>query len=91
MPTSKSAAKRVRYAERRRLRNKAAKTRIKNLRDQLLAAVAKTDKEAAEKICREYFSFLDKCAKKGIIKKQAADRRKQRASMHLNKLLAASA
>lgn len=88
MPTSKSAAKRVRYAERRRLRNRAAETRIKNLRDQLLEAVAKKDREAAEKICREYYSFLDKSAKKGIIKKVAADRRKHRAAMHLNKLLA---
>lgn len=88
MPTSKSAAKRVRYAERRRLRNRAAKTHIKNLRDRLLAAVANKDRDAAEKVCREYFSFLDKCAKRGIVKKQAADRRKQRASLHLNKVRA---
>ncbi len=88
MPTSKSAAKRVRYAERRRLRNKAAETRIKNVRDRLLDAVAKKDRDAAEKICREYYSFLDKCAKRGIIKKQAADRRKHRAALHLKKLVA---
>lgn len=86
MPTSKSAARRVRYAERRRLRNRAVMTRIKNLRNELLAAVAKKDRQAAEEICRLYYSVLDKSAKKGVIKKRAADRRKQRAMMHLKKL-----
>lgn len=86
MPTSKSAAKRVRYAERRRLRNRAIITRIKNLRNQLFSAEAKKDRRAAEEICRLYYSVLDKSVKKGVIKKQAANRRKQRAMMHLKKL-----
>jgi len=80
MPNIKSAAKRVKTSEERQMRNKSVKTQVATLRKGFLEAVAKGDKEIAEKAYRAYISGVDKALKKGVIKPGNASRRKSRAN-----------
>ena len=71
MANHKSALKRARQSEDRRLRNKAVKTRVKNVTKDVLAATAETaadDLKAAQ-------SAIDKAAKKGVIHGRTAARK----------------
>lgn len=81
MPNIKGAEKRMRQAEKARVKNKAVKTEIKHVRRSALSLVAGT--EDAEAVYRKYCSVLDKAAKKGVIKKNTATRRKARAHARL--------
>ncbi len=83
MPNIKSAVKRVKTSEKRRVANKGAKSRIATLRRSLTQAVADGDATAGAEAYRAYCSAVDKAAKKGIIKQNAASRRKSRATRQL--------
>ena len=84
MPTHKSAAKRVRTNKRDRERNAA-------VRSQIRTAVRKVREESTEEhasdLLRQAHSTLDNAARKGIMHRKTADRRKSR----LAKLVARSA
>ncbi len=86
MPILKSAMKRMRTSAKRRVENLNVKTSIKSLRGKLFDALQSKNREAAEKLFREYCSLLDKSAKKGVIKSNTADRRKARAAEHVKAL-----
>ncbi|MGC8819558.1 MAG: 30S ribosomal protein S20 [Fervidobacterium sp.] len=79
MPNKKSAEKRVRVSEKRRILNKAYKTSMKNKIKAVLTAIA--EKKPAEEV-RELFrkaqSAIDKAARSGAIHKNQASRRKSR-------------
>jgi len=83
MPNIQSAVKRVKTSEKSRLRNKAVKTKITSVRRKAFDGFETKDKEAATQLFREYCSVLDKAAKKGIIKKNTAIRRKRRSAAKL--------
>jgi small subunit ribosomal protein S20 len=83
MPNIKSAMKRVRTSGAVRIKNAAVKARIKSIRRAFFEAVDKKEKEQSVKLFQQYCSVLDKSAKKGIIKKNTATRRKSRASAKL--------
>lgn len=83
MPTSKSATKRMHQAERRRLANRAGRSRLTVWHKKFDATVAAKDKAKAVELFREYCSFLDKAAKTGLIKRNNADRHKSRAARKL--------
>ena len=78
MANTKSAAKRSRQSLARAAHNRSVQTRLRTLQKRVRGA-AKPD---AEQI-RGLISALDKAAKRGIIHRNAADRRKAR----LNALL----
>ena len=86
MPNIKSAKKRMRSSEKRRIGNMTAKTKVKTVRrktrETLTAGVALTSEQAV----REYSSVLDKAVKRGVLKKNTAIRRKTRALNALRKL-----
>lgn len=86
MPTLQSAAKRMRQSAHLRVKNLSVRTSIKTLRGKLFEAVAAKKKDEAQKLCREYCSLLDKSAKKGIIKRNTAIRRKARAAAQVRGL-----
>lgn len=86
MPTLKSAAKRMRTSEKARVRNLLMTTRIRNTRRAFFEAVAAHNGDLAGNLFRVYCSLLDKAAKKGVIKKNTAVRRKGRASNKLRAL-----
>ncbi len=89
MPNINSAAKRARQAERARQRNQKEKSRISSARRSVLEAAAGGDKAKAEKACREYFSFVDRAVKSGVLTRNAAARRKSRAAARVAALSAA--
>lgn len=85
MTHSKQSAKRVRTANRRRLKNRSVRTAIKSKVKQTVAA------EPAKRadLLVESVSTIDKAAKAGVIHKNTAARRKSRLQKALNKLAAA--
>jgi len=86
MPNIKSAKKRLRTAENARQRNRSVKTQVQSARRRLFDTL-ETDSEAARaRAYRDYCSVLDKAAKKGVIKKNTAIRRKHRAAERLRTL-----
>lgn len=84
MPNHKSAIKRMRQNEKRRIHNRTyrneARTRVKQAR----AAIESGDVAAAEEATRVACKTLDKTASKGIIHKRNAARRKSRLMKQLN-------
>ncbi|UOU98996.1 30S ribosomal protein S20 [Chryseobacterium daecheongense] len=83
MANHKSALKRIRQNEVRRLRNryyhKTARTAMKVLRNE-------EDKAAAAEQLPKVISLLDKLAKKNIIHKNKAANLKSKLTKHVNKL-----
>ncbi|NUP95810.1 MAG: 30S ribosomal protein S20 [Planctomycetaceae bacterium] len=84
MTHSKQAAKRVRTANLRRLKNRSVRTGIKS---KIKNAVAAEPAKRAELLV-ESVSTIDKAAKAGVIHKNTAARRKSRLQKALNKLAA---
>jgi small subunit ribosomal protein S20 len=83
MATHKSAKKRIRTSERKRIVNQQGTSRIKTTVKKVLAS---TNKEEAEKLYKEAVSILDKGTSKNLIKKNTASRKKSMITRHLNKL-----
>jgi small subunit ribosomal protein S20 len=81
MANTKSAAKRARQSVARSLHNRSVRTRLRTLQKRTRGAT----KPAAEDI-RTLISAIDKAAKRRIIHRNAANRRKAR----LNKMIVAS-
>lgn len=83
MPNIKSAAKRARTAQVRALRNASTKSSVKTAVKKYEAQLAQGDLSAAEAALRKAISAIDKAAKKGVIHKNQAARRKSRLSRKL--------
>ncbi len=83
-----SVLKRVRQSEKRRLRNKAFKTRIKTQIRKLEEVLATKDKDRIEAVFRETVKIISKAASKGIIHKNTASRKISRVAKRLNQFLA---
>ena len=88
MATHKSAKKRIRTNERKRVVNQQGVTHIKTSVKKVLAT---SNKEEAEKFYKEAVSVLDKGTFKGLIKQNTASRRKSSITRHLNSLKPAKA
>ncbi|MGI6100784.1 MAG: 30S ribosomal protein S20 [Lentisphaerae bacterium] len=79
MAKIKSAEKRARQAEASRKANRAVKSKISTVRRKAFETVVQgADAGDVAKVVAEYSSTLDKAAKRGIIKRNTADRRKAR-------------
>ncbi len=83
MASHKSAKKRIRTTERRRIINKNNESRIKTL---LKKTLNSTNKEEAEKVYKDAVSVLDRSVTKGIIHRNNAARKKAALTKHLNSL-----
>jgi len=84
----KSAIKRARQNEKRRLRNKSTKTRIKNIVKGVRQNVGENSKEAALVELNSAKSIIDNAAKKGVIHKKTASRKISRLSRLVNTISA---
>jgi small subunit ribosomal protein S20 len=78
MPNTKSAERRVRSSERKRLQNRSNKSRLKTLERAYEAAAKSGDKQKAGEAFRNLSSAFDKAAKSGVIHKAKANRKKSR-------------
>jgi small subunit ribosomal protein S20 len=74
----KSAIKRARQNEIRRVRNKAARTRIKKLTKSLRQSAGQAGAEDTTAILNQAKSVIDKAAKKRVIHKNTAARKVSR-------------
>jgi small subunit ribosomal protein S20 len=86
MANTRSASKRARQTTKRSLRNRAVITRLRRMQKGMSAGGAKPE----AKDVRAMISAIDKAAKRGIIHKNAAKRRKARLNKSLGGTLAAS-
>jgi small subunit ribosomal protein S20 len=87
----RAARKRDRQNAKANKRNSLAKTKLHDTHKKLFKAADAGSREEAEKKFKELVSGLDKAAKKGIITKNTANRKKSRAQLRLNKMAAAGA
>lgn len=78
MPNIKSVAKDVIRSRQRRERNNAAKSRMKTFVKKASQAIAGGDAKEISPLLSQTVSVIDKTAKRGIIHKNAAARRKSR-------------
>lgn len=90
MPNIKSAIKDVKKSRERRLRNVSAKSRMKTFIKKAKAAI-EADPSNAQVAVRQAISVIDRTASKGIIHKNAANRRKSRLARRLNAAAASGA
>ncbi len=74
MANHKSAIKRARQNEIRRLRNRAVKTRVKGIIKDVNAAAQSEDKDTAANL-KTAQSLIDKAAKKGVLHRKTAARK----------------
>ena len=90
MANIKSAIKRIRSSERKRMRNKPVRTALKTYIRVAQTRIGGKDTDASAEAVVHAISALDKAASKGIIHRNQAARRKSRLMAKLNKLSAAS-
>jgi len=83
MAHHKSAKKRIRSSERKRIKNKAIISKIKTNTKKVFTS---NNKEEVEKLYKEAVSVLDRSVDKGKIKKNTAARKKSQLTRHLNGL-----
>ncbi|MEN6490516.1 MAG: 30S ribosomal protein S20 [Rectinema sp.] len=81
-----SAEKRQRQNEKRRLNNKSAKTAIRTAAKKVVVASEKKDTAVAKEALREMIKRIDSAARKGIVKKNTAARKKSRMQKLVNRL-----
>lgn len=84
MANHKSALKRARQNEIRRLRNKSNKTKVKGLIKDVRLAVDENAAESAAEKLNSVKSAIDKAAKKGVIHKRTAARKVSRLTKLVN-------
>ena len=88
MANHKSAIKRARQNEKRRLRNKSTITRIKNIVKGVRFTASENSKEAALAELNSAKSIIDNAVKKGVIHKKTASRKISRLSKLVNTISA---
>jgi len=81
-----SAEKRQRQNEKRRLTNKSTKTAVRTAAKKVVVASEKKDVAAAKEALLEMIKRIDSAARKGIIKKNTAARKKSRMQKLVNRL-----
>jgi small subunit ribosomal protein S20 len=81
-----SAEKRHKQSEKRNIRNRAAKSQIKTAKKKFTEAVDTKESENAEKSFRFIEKLIDTAARKGILHKNTAARKKSRMQKALNKV-----
>jgi len=86
MPNHKSCEKRLRQEKKRSARNHYVKKTINTLSKKMHSEISVEEKE---KLISEVYSALDKAAKKGVIHKRTASRRKARIAAYFNKVKSA--
>ena len=85
---SSSAEKRHRQSEERRLRNKSVKKSVRTSAKKFVVMAHKKDVSGADAALKEMIKKIDTAAGKGIIKKNAAARKKSRMQRLFNSIKA---
>jgi small subunit ribosomal protein S20 len=86
LATHKSAIKRAKQNEVRRLHNRARKTRVKTAVKQVRTAIENKSVEEAQKALQEAIPLIDKAASKGSLHHRTAARKISRLSKQVHAL-----
>ncbi|MBU4480460.1 30S ribosomal protein S20 [Patescibacteria group bacterium] len=86
MPIIKSAKKALRGSERKRVFNIRRKRVMKDAVKEVTKLIEAKGKKEAEAKLSEVYKAIDKAAKRGIIKKNNASRKKSRLAGAINKI-----
>jgi small subunit ribosomal protein S20 len=84
MPNHKSAEKRVRQTERRRVVNRSNRGRLRTTIKELRSALGKDSSKAAADLLPKTISEIDKAVQKGVLHRNAAARHKSRLTARVN-------
>ena len=90
MANIKSAVKRIRVAERNRIRNRQARTEMRGQVKKFRAAIEAGDVPAATEQLRAAQSIIDRTSRKGIIHARTASRHASRLAAAHAKLVASA-
>ena len=90
MANHKSALKRMRQNERRRLRNRHVKSTMNTYIKSFLESIESGDGNTAKERLKDTISYIDKAATKGVIHKKNASRKISRLTRKYNALTAGS-
>ncbi|MFH2128635.1 MAG: 30S ribosomal protein S20 [Pseudomonadota bacterium] len=86
MANHASALKRARQIEKRSMRNKAYRTRVRSVVKQVRQAIAAGDADAAQTALTQAVPIIDKAAGKGIYHRKNAARKISRLSRQVSAL-----
>ena len=86
MANIKSAKKRILVIDKKTLRNKMIKSKVKTVIKKVEAAIAAGDKEAAQANLLVAISEINKAASKGVYHKNNASRKVSRLTAAVNKM-----
>jgi len=84
MANLRSSKKDIRRSERRKERNSQQKSTIRTFAKNILKSIKAGNKEEAQTLFANYASLVDKAAKKNIIHKKNADRKKSRMALKID-------
>lgn len=90
MANSRSARKRIRANERKRVRNRTVRSAVRTRITKARRALLGTEMEAAPELVLAAVRELDRAAEKGILHRRNADRRKSRLMAMAHRLTAAT-
>ncbi|HCX27547.1 MAG TPA: 30S ribosomal protein S20 [Candidatus Portnoybacteria bacterium] len=85
MPNKPSAKKAIRQSAKRNILNSARKEAIKNSVKKIKKLAQAGKKDEAKKLVAAAYQAIDKAVKRGVIKKNTANRKKSRLMKSLNK------
>ncbi|MBC8176435.1 MAG: 30S ribosomal protein S20 [Desulfobacteraceae bacterium] len=88
MANHKSALKRARQSEVKRINNKGYKTRVKKAVKEVRTAISDNSVDQAKKSFVKTVSIVQKAASKGVIHKKQASRKISRLATQINQLTA---
>lgn len=86
MANHKSALKKARQDEVRRLRNRGHRSRLRSVVKKFRASLDAGDKDEATKLLPDTLSMIDRSVKLGVLHDNAAARAKSRLTRALNRL-----
>lgn len=86
MPITKSAKKALSQSKKRRVINLRRLNKMKSLIKQIRKLILAKQKEAALKLLPQAYQAIDKAAKRGVIKKNTASRKKSRLAKAISKI-----
>ncbi|HYK19877.1 MAG TPA: 30S ribosomal protein S20 [Pyrinomonadaceae bacterium] len=84
MPNHKSAEKRVRQSEKRRVINRSNRTKVRTYIKKVRAALESGKADDVQAMLPEAISVIDKSVQKGVMHKNAAARYKSRLTVQAN-------
>ncbi|HEX7330105.1 MAG TPA: 30S ribosomal protein S20 [Pyrinomonadaceae bacterium] len=84
MPNHKSAEKRVRQSEKRRVINRGNRSKVRTYIKKVRAALDSGKNDEIQSVLPETISVIDKAVQKGVMHKNAAARYKSRLTLKAN-------